>query len=465
MDEDYKIPIEQMPLPPQDKVEGDNRKKIIIAILGLVVLMVVVITFFFIVLPRFFPREPSEVTLVYWGAWEDVGPFNEVSQEFTREHHNIKIKYEKQDIKGLGKYIDRLQARIDNGTGPDIFRFHNSWVKQVKHLLLPFPARTVDSIGLDDKFYDVVKKDLKVDGAYFGVPIHFDTLALFVNTQLFKAAGIGTYPTTWEDLASIARTLTVKDVSGKIKTAGVALGTYDNIAHAPDIISLLLIQNGAGLLNLNGEAKQSAIDALEFYTSFASSDSKVWDETLDNSKLAFAKGNLALYFGYSWDILEIKAMNPALEFVVVSSPHLPDRQYTIASYWAEGVSARSRNSPAAFEFLEFLAKRQTLEKLYTSQAKLRLFGALYPRKDMASLLFSNKLIYPFVEQGQLARSTIFASDTYDDAMVDALNTYLGNAIRSILKDGTSAESAVETLSSGVSDVLLRYEQQNSQGNP
>lgn len=434
-----------------------NVKKIISLTIGAVVIIIVLVLVLTFIFPRFFSKTPQEISLVYWGIWEDDNSFNELAQEFTRQNPNIKIKYEKQDIKALGKYIDRLATRIENGTGPDMFRYHNSWIPQLVPLLLPMPSDIVSATELESKFYPVVEDDLKIKGAYYGIPIHFDTLALFVNNQIFSAAGIQNFPTTWDDLTSVARQLTVKDGDGKIITAGVALGTFDNIAHSSDIISLLLLQNGADIKDLNGPARQNAFDALSFYTSFANGDSKVWDGTLENSKLAFARGRLALYFGYSWDILEIKALNPNLEFSVLAVPHLPGRNITIASYWVEGVSAKTKHAPEAFKFLKFLASRETLEKRYAQHSKIRLFGELYPRNDMADLLSSNTLIYPFVAQGNDAKSTIFSSDTYDEAMVDSLNSYLGNAVRSVINDNTSVQTAVETLTNGASQVLGRYE--------
>ncbi len=432
-------------------------KKIISFAIGAVAMVVLLITFFVFILPRFSQKKNQDVTLVYWGIWEDSSAFEEVAQDFTRQNSNIKIKYEKQDIKSLGKYIDRLSTRIKNATGPDIYRYHNSWILEVKPLLLPMPEDVVKETALDSKFYPVVEQDLKVNGAYFGIPIHFDTLALFVNNQLFRTAGISSFPSTWDDLVSAARQMTVKDSEGKIITSGVALGSFDNIAHSSVIISLLLVQNGADLADLNGKGRQNAIDGLDFYTSFARGDAKVWDDSIENSKLAFAKGNLAMYFGYSWDIFELKALNPNIEFTVIPVPHLPQRESTIASYWVEGVSAKTRYPEAAFEFLKYLASKTTLEKLYSKQTKTRLFGELYPREDMADLVKSNTLIYPFLEQGKNAKSTIFSSDTHDNAMVDQLNSYLGDAIRSIIQNNSSPQSAVETLSQGVAQVLGRYE--------
>ncbi|OGH12877.1 MAG: hypothetical protein A2776_01445 [Candidatus Levybacteria bacterium RIFCSPHIGHO2_01_FULL_40_10] len=445
---EYVVPEEGVP-------SGPPIKKIISLVVGVVVILLIIISLLVFVLPKFRSKKVEDATLKYWVAYEDAAAFQEVAQEFTRQNPHIKIVIEKQDIKGLGKYVDRLATRIGSGTGPDIFRYHNSWIYELKYLLLALPQDVVKKTELDTNFYSVVKDDLKIGGAYYGVPIHFDTLALFVNTDLLKAAGISA-PTTWDDLTSAARKLTtIEEEGNKIVKAGVALGTYDNVEHASDILSLLLLQNGAKLTNLKG-ANKSDYQALEFYTDFAKGENKVWDETLENSKLAFARGNVAMYFGYSWDIFEIKAINPNLAFTIVHAPDLQGIKATIASYWVEGVSNKTRYPQQAFEFLKFLGSRSTMEKLYSLESKTRAFGELYPRVDMAELLSSNELIYPFVAQGENAKSTIFSSDTHDEAMVDALNAYMGDAIRSVINDNKSPESAMDTLGQGVAQKLADY---------
>lgn len=464
---DPNTPVPQQPAPvTQDLATGGSKSKILSIIVGAFVLILIVVLVFIFVIPRIFPSKPGKATLTYWGLWEDPAVMNQVIADFNRQYPDIKVNYERQDIKGLGKYIDRLTTRIQNGTGPDIYRYHSSWPPQLKGYLLPFPADVVSALSLDSAYYGAVKNDLKVNGAYYGVPLEIDTLALFVNTDLLKAADVANPPSNWNELIDTAATLTVPDETGKIKTAGVALGTYDNIYHASDIISLLFVQNGADLYNLAGPAKQNAVEALgNYYTFFAKGDQngtgKTWDGSMENSKLAFADGKLAMYFGYSWDIFEIKARNPNLNFKVVPVPHIPSdtnesfRSKTMASYWVEGVSPKTKYAKEAFTFLSFLGKKETLEKLYALESKTRLFGELYPRRDMKSLLAGNPMLIPFLEQADNAASTPFSSDTYDDAMNAALNTYLGNAVNSIL-NGTSPESAIDTLGAGETQVLSKY---------
>lgn len=442
-------------------IEDGGKKKIISLVIGAVVVLLILTFFFLFIFSRIKPTVTGPTQLTYWGLWEDPQVFSEVISDFNKTHPNIKINFVKQDIKNLGKYIDRIDSQ-----NPDLYRFHNSWIGQLnkRRMLLPVPLDTVKASEIDTKYYDVIKNDLKINGAYFGIPLQIDTLALFINTKIFKAAGITTYPVSWEDFVYRAdidsnndfkkglASLTVKD-GNTIRTSSVSLGTIDNIEHATDILSLILIQNGVDLSKISGER---AASALSYYTSFAKGDSKVWDDSLDNSKLAFAKENLAMYFGYSWDIPDIKNLNPNLEFVVVNVPHIPATNTTIASYWVEGVSLKTKHPKEAFEFLQFLTQRSTLEKMYAAEARLRGFGELYPRTDMASLLKDNALLYPFVDQAKNAKSTIFSSDTYDDSDTKTLNDYLSNAARSIVNDNTSPQTAVDTLSNGVNSIVQNY---------
>lgn len=438
------------------------KKKLLSIIIGIAVLSIVTSLVFMFVIPRFFSGGTGKAGLVYWGLWEDPKVMNTIIADFNREYPDIKVKYEKQDITKFDDYIDRLTTRITQGNGPDIYRFHNSWPIQLQGYLSPLTADVVKSLEMDTAYYDVIKKDLNSNGAYYGVPLQIDTLALFINNDLFKSADIASPPTTWIELTDMAGRLTVQDELGQIKTAGVALGTYDNVYHASDIISLLLVQNRANLYDLSGPTKQNAIDALgsKFYTAFTlgieNGAGKTWDKSFENSKLAFANGTLAMYLGYSWDIFEIKAKNPDLNFAIVPVPNLtPDRKETIASYWVEGVSSKSKHQKEAMTFLKFLGKKETLQKLYALESKQRLFGELYPRRDMKSLLTSNPLLKTFLDQADDAVSTPFSSDTYDGAMNAALNTYMGNAVNSILEGG-SAESAVDTLGAGEAQVLGKY---------
>ena len=446
------------PAPAGAELPGNNASsqfplmKIVKLLIGILVVIFIAIIIFMVVIPSFTKKTNQKVTLTYWGLWEDSRIMQSIISDFQKQNPNITITYLKQDIK---QYRESLTTRINNGNGPDIFRFHNSWYPMFSTILLPLPSDTISKTDFSQWFYPVAQKDLIKNGAIYGIPLHIDTLALYINSDLFKSAGLKV-PTDWNNFINDAKMLTVKNAEGKIQTAGAALGAFDNVNHSPDILSLLFLQNGVDINNISSSS-QKVIDALNFYTSFALGSDAVWDNTLDSSLLAFSRGNLAMFFGYSWDYFAVKAINPNLNFEIAPVPQLPNSNVTFASYWVEGVSVKSKHQKEALLFMKFLADKSTQEKLYSEQARTRVFGELYARKDLADKLKENTLVNPFIQQAKTASSSFFVDGTNDNGLNYQMNTYLGNAVNSILNN-ISAQTAVDTLSQGVSKVLKQYGQ-------
>ncbi len=392
----------------------------------------------------------GKVTLTYWGLFEDKNTMDPILADFTKQYPNISVNYIQQDPQ---KYTQRLVTRIQGGNGPDVFRLHDSWVPFLQPLMSPLTKDTMTLPTFDSTYYPTAKSDLVKNGAIYAIPAEIDTLSMCVNTSLFQKAGVSV-PTNWNDFVSIARILTVTDANGKIITAGADMGTTNNVNHASDIISMLFTQSDVNPVNFSNNA-QNAADALSFYTSFATGKNAVWDGSLDPAIKMFARGNLAMFFCYSWDIFQIQTLNPSLQFAVYPVPHLPGTNQTTASYWAEGISARSTHQKEAQLLVAYLAQKETAQKLYTQESKSRAFGEPYAQVSLASSVQGNKLVAPFLASAPNAVSTYFSADTDDDAMNNPLNKYLSDAITSIL-EGTSAQSALTTLSDGAAQIFSRY---------
>ncbi|HSA83717.1 MAG TPA: extracellular solute-binding protein [Patescibacteria group bacterium] len=418
-------------------------------VIGIVIFLVII---FLVTL--FLPKGQEEkVTLNWWGLWEDPQIVEPIIAGYEKEHPNVDVVYSKQDP---NQYRERVVVRSDQGNGPDIFLFHNTWYPMLSGLLVPLPTDVITQEAFQKTYYPVMQEDLIQNGAIYGIPFAADSLSLFVNTELLAAAG-EPVPTTWEDFVGVARRLTVKEEDGTIRTAGAALGTYGNVTHAPDIISLLFLQQGI-MMNQFGSSPQDEGDALDFYVSFAKGDQAIWNGDLPQSVVFFSQGKLAFYFGYSWDIFTIQRLNKDLQFTIHPVPSLFDRNTTVASYWVTGISNRSANQQEALAFLAYLAQKETVQKLYTEAAKTRPFGQLYPRVDLAESLKANTLIYPFVNQLKNARSSFFVSDTGDGStgLNSVSNRYLENAVNGIITDGSSTQTVVETLNQGIAQVFAQY---------
>lgn len=426
----------------------------LLLVVGLLVLAVVAFSLIRFLLPRLrgqlpaeLPAGVGEVRLTYWGLWEEGPVVETLIEEYQKDHPNVSVNYQMQSPR---EYRERLQSALARGEGPDIFRFHNTWVPMLSRELSAVPPSAMDAATFQATFYPVATQDLRRGGQIYGIPLEIDGLALYYNEEIFRTAG-KTPPTTWDGLRKLAAELTVRDEEGNIQVAGVAMGEPANVDHWPDILAVMMIQNGADMTNPTDEL---ATDALTFFT-LATRVDKVWDKTLPNSTAAFVTGKLAMYFGPSWEAFEIKRLNPELSFRTAPIPQLPGENINWASYWVEGVSADSQYQDQAWDFLKFLSQEETLTRFYQAAAQTRLFGEPYSRQDMADLLLDDPYVGVFVAQAPTAQSWYMASRTFDNGINDRIIKYFEDAVNAV-NAGDSVEDALETASKGVVQVLSQY---------
>jgi multiple sugar transport system substrate-binding protein len=422
-------------------------------ILGVLFLLaVLVVVAWKLFLPKL--KGGKEVVLTWWGLWEDELVIRPLIEEYQKTHPQVKINYIRQSPQD---YRERLTNALAKGKGPDIFRFHNSWVPMFAKELDRVPPTIMSPAEYAEAFYPVIPSDLTSGAGLVGIPLGYDALVLYINEDIFTSSG-KTPPTTWDELRQTALDLTTKDDKGLITQAGVALGRTENVDHWPEILALMILQNGG---NPAKPTDKRAQDALVFFTLFSSVDS-VWDETLPPSTVAFAAGKLAMMFGPSWRAFEIKEQNPDLNFKTYPLPQLPkDRpgqpDVSYATYWVEGVWSRSENKQAAWDFLKFISTKESLQKLYQNESKTRLFGEPYPRRDLSEFLIDHPLVGAVIKQAPDAQSWYLQSRTFDGPTgINSLITkYYEDAVNSV-NSGIRVDKALETVASGVAQVLAQY---------
>ena len=414
----------------------------------------------------------KEVTINYWGLWEEESVMGAVIADFEAKYPKIKVNYVKNSH---DNYRTRLAGRLTKDAEatevPDIYRIHASWLPMFMDNLAVVPDETSTKIGLENDFYDVYKRDLKIDGGFRAIPLMYDGLALFYNKKLLSAGGIE-LPRTWWDLESAAGKLTVTNEEGQIRVAGAALGMTENVDHWSDIVGLMMKQNGVDLTVDSEANSQKIANVLSFYTLFANK-TKCWQGYLPNSTQLFASGNLAFYFGPSWRVFNIGEMNPSLDYGVARVPQLPTlteagpedmenlgneslTNISWSSYWVEGVNNKSDKKSEAFLFLEFLTRKENLAKMYESGSQIRAFGEISPRKSMIEEMRANTKVAPFVEGADMAFSGWTNSRTFDDGLNDRMNQYFKDAINSMVLQGNSVEGAMPALRSGIGQIVNQY---------
>jgi len=437
-------------------VETEKKKFPIKKLLTVIGALLVVVVLGFLVKTLFFKNTNigSGGEIVWWGLWEDDATIATLISSYQAKNPNVKIKYVKQSKED---YRERLTNALVKGTGPDIFRYHNTWVPMFRAELDKIPSSVYSVADFANTFYPVAVADLTNGTSLVGIPLEYDGLTLFINEDIFEQSG-KSIPTTWNDVRQTSRELTIKDERGSITQSGIALGRTENVDHWPEILGLMMLQNGVDLTHPIGKLAE---DALEFYTIFSSVDG-VWDATLPSSTVAFAGGKVAMYLGPSWRAFEIRLQNPNLRFKTVLVPQLPktsanEPDVNYASYWAEGVSVKSKNKVESWKFLKYLSEKENLQSFYQTASKVRMFGEPYPRVDMETLLSDHPIIGSTVKGAKTAQTWFLQSRTWDGptGINSQINKYFEDAVNAV-NSGKEVAKSLEPVASGVIQVLSQY---------
>jgi len=349
------------------------------------------------------------ITLTYWRVFDGPDAFQDIITKYKALHPFITIEYRKLRYE---EYESELLNALAEDRGPDIFSIHNTWLEKYQSKLTPMPEtvtmaypvikgtikkevvpelRTTNSLSLKelrDNFVDVVSHDvILTDGKIYGLPLSVDTLAMYYNKDLFNNAGISQAPQYWnKEFLQDIKKLTKQDSKKGLIQSGVALGGGANINRFSDIISVLMIQNGAIMMDDGRQVvfnkippfgKDSnynpGLEALRFYTDFSNpvKESYSWNNELPNSLEMFISGNLAIMFSYSYDLLTIKAQAPKLNFSVAKLPQIegnPPTNINFANYWVEVVAKKSTHQNEAWDFIQFITKEEQV-KSYLEKTK------------------------------------------------------------------------------------------------
>lgn len=380
------------------------------------------------------------IELTYWRVFDGQDTLQPLFDSYNKLHPNVTIKYRQLRFE---EYEKELINALAEDRGPDIFSIHNSWIRQYQSKLLPLPAKTIlatpvttgtikketvielraepsltlrqlknnfiDQVAKDVVIKDITASDPALQDKIYGLPLGVDTLAMFYNRDLFNNAGLATPPANWAQFQDGIRKLTKLDRQSKILLSGAAMGTSTNVARSNDLLSVLMMQNGAVMASDDGRAQfqetpstiqrdtPPGLEALRFYTDFANptKDVYTWNSQLPNSLDAFVTGQTAIFFGYAFNVPVIKARAPKLNWALAKLPQIEGNpEVNFANYWVEVVSKKSKNSDFAWSFLQYITSADNVKKHLDLAKKPTALRVLInnQREDIDLSVFASQLL-------------------------------------------------------------------------
>lgn len=341
------------------------------------------------------------VKLTWWRPWDSTADVSDLINGYQALHPHVAISYKK------FRYEEYEQALLNGWAadeGPDIFSLNNNWVRQYQNNIALPPEttavpRTIVTGPTFKQTRKVVIQTLKFPNAndikslfippvysdvidtfqVLALPIAADTLVLYYNRDLLNKAGLPQPPKTWLEFKDAIKKLTLLDDNDQIVQAGAGLGSAKNVARYTDILALLMLQNGTDMTAisqaLNSEKNYyPGLTALNFYVSFAdpTKETYTWNLQMPDSLETFINGQSAFFFGYSYDLRNIQASNPKLNFDIAPMLQISTNQNlaaNLANYWVESVSKKTANPEVAWDFLLFASTQKDPLRQYLDKAR------------------------------------------------------------------------------------------------
>ena len=259
---------------------------------------------------------------------------------------------------------------------------------------------------LPDKgdFYPTLTKSFTVDSKLYCAPKDFSTLALFINTADWKAAGLtdADVPTTWDQL---------KTVSQKLTTGGrVGLATSPQVER----LGAFMAQAGGSLTN--GAQTRATVDsaanvrALDYVKGLLDDGSMKFSSDLGESwgGDAFGKGKAAMTIEGNWLTGAMSSSYPSVDYKVVALPKGPKGAGTLQFTNCWGIAKDSPNQKAALDFVE----KMTSTKQQLAFAKA--FGVMPSVESAAGEWKQEYPQYaPFLDQADVAQGLPNKAGTAD----------------------------------------------------
>jgi len=359
-------------------------------------------------------------TVVVWGTLPE-----STIEDVLNEVNRIDNGFEQVRYREISEnaFVPTLVEAIAAGNGPDLVLLSAAAVGNQRDKLIPISYNTVSRREFQDSFVEAGEVFLSNDGV-LGLPFYIDPFVMYWNRTLFSQAGIPRAVKYWDEFVDVAPLLSRATESGTLTQSAVALGEWENVEHAKDIVVSLMVglgnpvvsldENETYVATLSTDSQTTASEsALRFYTEFADPVKSVysWNRSQANSRDAFLAGKLAVYLGSAGEVFSLRASNPNLNFDVTSYPQVRGGVFAVPSHlYALAIPRGSANTRGALQVALALSGAPVQEALVT------LSGLPSVRRDVVSVSPEN----PFESVFQDAALNAFSFRDPDPAKTSGI---------------------------------------------
>jgi multiple sugar transport system substrate-binding protein len=304
----------------------------------------------------------AAATISVWTPFVDpeLKTFKAVVADFERANPKIKVKV----VGGIND--DKIVAAIRGGNAPDVAQSFSSdntgafcpsgaWIDLGSYM---------KKDGIDDSIFPTAPRDYtKFEGKRCALPMLADTYGLYYNKTLLAKAGYKSPPKTISQLTAMAKKLTQRDSSGKLKVVGFNPfpSWYENVpAHFGPSWGATWMDGDKSALNTPAWQDQlrwqkSLIDWYG-YNNLVRFNAGAGDEF--SASNAFETGKVAMHMDGEWRVAFIKREAPNLDYGTAPFPVADDKQKLYGAGYVTGsiigIPKTSKHKDQAWLLVKYL---------------------------------------------------------------------------------------------------------------
>lgn len=280
----------------------------------------------------------------------------DATAKFNAEHENITVKLVNQG--SYGDLSQKLLAAAKAKTSPTIAQAYAEWMTDYNknNLLVDLAPMINGENGFPaDQGYEDISEVFRNDNTFgdkiLGLPFNKSSRVLFYNKTYFEENGL-TPPTTWDELAAAAKTLT-KEIDGK-KVTGMG---FENGMGSE--LSMWIEQAGGDFVD-EQEAKvlfntEAGLNALTFINNMLKDGTARMAGEDGYMSGPFTRGDVAMYIGSSAGISFVAADAGDMQW---STTPLPKGVVQAAPFQGTNITMFANSTEAeqagAFEYMKYL---------------------------------------------------------------------------------------------------------------
>jgi multiple sugar transport system substrate-binding protein len=298
-------------------------------------------------------KDPVKLRIWSMDGGNRPGVSDSLSAEFDKLNDDITVEYR---VLPFADLVSETLRAYATGNAPDIVSLDNPdfALFSSRGAMLDITEMAASSEAIKEGNYIAGPlSTVKWNGRLFGIPKYTDTIAVFYNKDMFKAAGIAKPPATWDEFRDYAAKLTdsKKGVFGATFSArGDEQGTFQFLP--------LIQMSGGSYKKVDGDGAVRAVKLWKELIDSGSASPDVLSQGQWDSTGTFNAGNAAMAISGPWELNRMLE-DAKFDWGLALLPKFTSgggRSSALGGFNL-GIMSTTKHPKAAFRALEFFASQ------------------------------------------------------------------------------------------------------------